>query len=113
MFENEGDPSGTGSYCEQDLGFRLRGRAIGHMQALMPTQHLWIGPGCTAILPPTPSLALTFSLSLYPPLFTVYIVLLSFSHLPFYIFSLIFFPFFKIFFYYPRPDAASPVHVYS
>lgn len=26
MFENQGDPSGTGSYCEQDLGFRRRGR---------------------------------------------------------------------------------------
>lgn len=26
MFKNEGDPSGTGSYCEEDLGFSRRGR---------------------------------------------------------------------------------------
>lgn len=42
MFENEVDPSGTGSYCEWDLCFRHRDQARGHMQRLMPTQHLWL-----------------------------------------------------------------------
>lgn len=36
--KNEVDPSGTGSYCEQDLGFSHTDQARGHMQELMPTQ---------------------------------------------------------------------------
>ncbi|GAA6084878.1 uncharacterized [Tachysurus ichikawai] len=44
MFEIEVDPSGTGSYCDWDLGFRYTGEARGHMQGLMLTQQLRIGP---------------------------------------------------------------------
>lgn len=49
MFENEVDPSGTGSYCDWDLGFRYTDEARGHMQGLMPTQQLRIGPGALRV----------------------------------------------------------------
>lgn len=52
--ENEVDPSGTGSYCDWDLGFRYTDEARGHMQGLMPTQQLRIGPSAPSSLSPPP-----------------------------------------------------------